>query len=204
MEISTTRELIIGLLTIGGTPDIEKLFDLPDARRQEVVILGSAGMRIVTAGDIVCYTGLCTGMNVSMKNDYNITVLRGQSVSEILISTDPIGYTGIDSPSVVMALSDEGVARRQKIFATLIPGSFIVKEKSVDIPNTRAQVFEVDFKPFKITRQDWALASLAILAKKNQAMTKQMLAFAITSRFNEKVAQIAFQTIDKIYQADTI
>jgi hypothetical protein len=42
-------------------------------------------MRIVTAGDIVCYAGMSTGMNVSMKNDYNITVLRGQSVSEILI-----------------------------------------------------------------------------------------------------------------------
>ena len=30
---------------------IEKQLDIPDATRQEVVILGSAGMRIVTAGD---------------------------------------------------------------------------------------------------------------------------------------------------------
>jgi len=71
-------------------------------------------MRIVTAGDIVCYAGLCAGMNVSMKNDYNITVLRGQSVSEILISPERIGYTGIESPTVVLALSDEGVQRRKK------------------------------------------------------------------------------------------
>jgi len=85
--------------------NIEKKIDLKSYQRQEVVILGSAGMRIVTAGDIVCYSGLCAGMNVSMKNDYNITVLRGQSVSEILISPEKIGYTGIKSPTNLIPLS---------------------------------------------------------------------------------------------------
>ncbi len=183
---------------------VEKQLDIPAYTRQEVVILGSAGMRIVTAGDIVCYAGLCAGMNVSMKNDYNITVLRGQSVSEILISPDPIGYTGIESPSVVLALSDEGVTRRKKIFAALSPDTFVLKEKSVDIPDTEAEVFEVDFKALKVKKQDWALASLGILAKKEKAVTRQMLDFAVKSRFNEKVACIAMETIGKIYEADTV
>lgn len=183
---------------------IEKQMEIPEYTRQEVVILGSAGMRIVTAGDIVCYSGLCAGMNVSMKNDYNITVLRGQSVSEILISPDPIGYTGIESPSVVLALSDEGVARRKKIFAGLSADTFVVREKSVDIPETNASVFDVDFKELKVKKQDWALASLGVLAKKDKAVTRQMLSFAVKSRFNEKVAGIAMETIEKIYEADSI
>ena len=61
------------------------------------------------------------GMNASIKNDYNITVLRDQSVSEILLSPEKIGYTGIESPTVVMALSEEGVQRQQKIFLSLAP-----------------------------------------------------------------------------------
>jgi 2-oxoglutarate ferredoxin oxidoreductase subunit beta len=178
---------------------IEKSFDIADAQRQEVVILGSAGMRIVTAGDIVCYAGISAGMNVSIKNDYNITVLRGQSVSEILLSPEKIGYTGIESPTVVMALSDEGVQRRQKIFKTLDAATVVLKEKSVDIPETPAQVMEIDFKGLKIKKQDWALASLGVLADKEILFSKQMLAFALKSRFSEKVFTLAMETIEKVY-----
>lgn len=180
---------------------IEKQIEIKDYQQQEVVILGSAGMRIVTAGDIVCYAGLCAGMNVSMKNDYNITVLRGQSVSEILISPEKIGYPGIESPSVVLALSAEGVQRRKKIFANLKPETFIVKEKSVDIPETRADVFEIDFKALKIKKQDWALASLGVMAKNEKAVNKEMLDYSLTSYFNEKVYQKARDTIEKIFKA---
>ncbi len=178
---------------------IEKSFDLVDPQRQEVIILGSAGMRIVTAGDIVCHAGIAAGMNVSIKNDYNITVLRGQSVSEILLSPEKIGYTGIESPTVVMALSYEGVQRRQKIFKVLKPSTLVLKEKSVDIPETQARVMEIDFKELKIRKQDWALASLGVLAKKEVLFSKEMLAFALKSRFGEKVYALAMETIEKMY-----
>ncbi len=177
---------------------IEKTFDLDDPKRQEVVILGSAGMRIVTAGDIVCYAGISAGLNASIKNDYNITVLRGQSVSEILLTPDKIGYTGLEAPAVVLALSDEGVARRQKIFAKLTPETFVLKDKSVTIPDTLAQVEEIDFKELKIRKQDWALASLGILAKKELVLTREMLISALKSRFNEKVFHLAMETIGKL------
>ncbi|MBF0469517.1 MAG: 2-oxoglutarate synthase, partial [Desulfamplus sp.] len=130
--------------------DLEKSFNLKDqtalenGRRQESVILGSAGMRIVTAGDMVCYAAISAGLNASMKNDYNITVLRGQSVSELILSSDKIGYAGIESPTIVIAISDEGVQRRKAMFAQLEPSTLLLKEKSVDIPETRAKVVEVD------------------------------------------------------------
>jgi len=182
---------------------IEKKITLQGYQRQEVVILGSAGMRIVTAGDIVCYAGLCAGMNVSMKNDYNITVLRGQSVSEILISPEKIGYTGIESPTIVLALSDEGVQRRKKIFATLKPDTFVLKEKSVTIPETSAEVVEIDFKELKIKKQDWALASLGIMAQKGKAINKETLNHALKTRFNEKLYRIAMETIEKMTSASS-
>ncbi len=178
--------------------EVTKQFDMPDARRHEVVILGSAGMRIVTAGDMVCFAGISGGLNVSIKNDYNITVLRGQSVSEILLSPEKIGYTGIESPTVVLALSDEGVARRQKIFATLSPDTYVLKEASVAIPDTPAQVEEIDFKSMKIKKTDWALASLAVLAKHEIVLNKDMLVFALKSRFNEKLFNLSMETVDKI------
>ncbi|MCP4023438.1 MAG: 2-oxoglutarate synthase [Desulfobacteraceae bacterium] len=165
--------------------------------RQEVVILGSAGMRIVTAGDIVCYAGILSGMNASMKNDYNITVLRGQSVSEIILSPEKIGYTGIEAPSIILALSDEGVQRRIKLFDKLSSETFILKEKSVAIPDVDANILEIDFKEHKVTRQDWALASLAIIASKGIGFNMDMLNIALKERFKPKVLEIAMKTINK-------
>ncbi|MCP3891835.1 MAG: 2-oxoglutarate synthase [Desulfobulbaceae bacterium] len=180
---------------------IENKFTIEKSEQQEVVILGSAGMRIVTAGDIVCYAGMSAGMNVSMKNDYNITVLRGQSVSEILMSPKKIGYAGSKKPSVVLALSDEGVQRRKNIFKTLPASTFVLKEKSVAIPETEAEVYEIDFKEYKVSKPDWALASLGVLAGKEKALTMEMLEFAIRSRFNAKLSEKAMETVKKVIPA---
>ncbi|SLM29429.1 PorB2 [Desulfamplus magnetovallimortis] len=176
---------------------VEKNFDMENPQRQEIVILGSAGMRIVTAGDIVCHAGMAAGFNASMKNDYNITVLRGQSVSELILSPEKIGYAGLESPSIVLALSDEGVDRRKKMFAKLGPDTFLLKEKSVAIPETRASVFEVDFREMKIKKPDWALAALGVIASKNIGITLEMLTYALKAIFKPVVYESAMETIKK-------
>ncbi|WP_321493568.1 thiamine pyrophosphate-dependent enzyme [uncultured Desulfobacter sp.] len=177
---------------------IEKQFEPKEYRRWEIIILGSAGMRIITAGDIICHAGIAAGFHATIKNDYNITVLRGQSVSEILLDPDAIGYTGLESPHVVLALSDEGVTRRKKIFAGLSPDAFVLKEKSVTLPDTLAQVEEIDFKALKIKKPDWALAALGILAKKELVLTTDQLVSAMKSRFSPKVFALAQETLGQL------
>ncbi|HSL62296.1 MAG TPA: hypothetical protein VK885_10935 [Desulfotignum sp.] len=99
---------------------------------------------------------------------------------------------------MVLALSDEGVARRKKIFAALSSETYVLKEASVAIPDTRAQVEEIDFKALKIKKTDWALASLAVLAKHELVLNKDMLVFALKSRFNEIVFNLSMETVKKI------
>jgi len=176
---------------------VEQQVILENPKRDDIVILGSAGMRIVTAGDIVCFAGMVAGLNASMKNDYNITVLRGQSVSELILSPEKIGYAGLETPSIVLALSDEGVQRRKKIFPKLGPDTLVVKEASVTIPETAAEVVTVDYKALKIKRHDWALASLGFLAKRGRGITEEMLIPALKARFNEKVFGMAMETVNK-------
>lgn len=45
---------------------IEKQFEPKENRRWKIVILGHAGMRIVTAGDIVCHAGIAAGFNATI------------------------------------------------------------------------------------------------------------------------------------------
>jgi pyruvate/2-oxoacid:ferredoxin oxidoreductase beta subunit/Pyruvate/2-oxoacid:ferredoxin oxidoreductase gamma subunit len=170
----------------------------PRAGRQEIVILGSAGQRIITAGELLCLAGASAGCHATQKNDYPITVMKGHSVSEVILSDSPVEYTGIEDPSVVIALAAEGINRRKKMLAALSPKCTIVKAAGVELPETLASVLEIDFKAKKIKSPDWALAALAVLAGQNQALSTEMLTEALKLRFRPNVFEMAQAVMKKI------
>lgn len=177
---------------------IEAQFQVPASGRQEVLILGSAGQRIVTAGEILCLAGMTGGWHATLKNDYPITVLRGHSVSEMVLSPQPVGYTGIHRPRVVVALADEGVGRRKNMLARLGNDTLILKAAGVDLPDTGATVQEVDFKAMKIKPVDRALASLALLAGKKLVISLDMLKAALAVRFKPAICRTAEDLVDRV------
>ncbi|WP_372683584.1 thiamine pyrophosphate-dependent enzyme [Desulfosarcina sp.] len=192
------REVAAGLPTPSRPPKIEARFQPPASGRQEVLILGSAGQRIVTAGEIFCLAGMTGGWHATLKNDYPITVLRGHSVSEMVLSPQPVDYTGIERPNVVVALADEGVGRRKKMLTRLGGDTLIIKAAGVTLPETGATVQDVDFKAQKIKTQDWALASLALLAKKERVISMDMLKAALAVRFKKVILETAVELVDRV------
>jgi Pyruvate/2-oxoacid:ferredoxin oxidoreductase gamma subunit len=164
-------------------------FAAPRSGRLEVVILGSAGQRIVTAGELLGLAGITAGLHASQKNDYPITVLRGHSVSELILSRAAIGYTGIEDPAVVIALAQEGVERRRGLFSQLRENALVIKSSAVSLPPCDAEVRAVDFKALKIKSQDWALAALAMVAQTSRVITVEMLRAAVGHRFDGAVRQ---------------
>jgi len=166
--------------------------------RQEIVLLGSAGQRIVTAGELLCLAGASAGLHASQKNDYPITVLRGHSVSEIILSKKDIGFPGIERPSVVLALAVEGVARRKKMLADLPEGTLVIRAEGIEIPPCRADVITFDFKAAGIREPDWALAALALMATRDAGVSMEMLKTAIAMRFKATVQDLATAVVEKI------
>jgi 2-oxoglutarate/2-oxoacid ferredoxin oxidoreductase subunit beta len=152
--------------------------------RCEVLLLGSAGQRINTAGEILCLAAMTAGLHVTQKNDYPITVLRGHSVSEVVISPTTIGYTGIQAPRAVLALSAEGTARRREIFAMLHRNALIISGKGLSLPQTQARVQIVDFKALGFKSSHWSLAGLACLARNGGIISKEMLNAALAYRYH--------------------
>ena len=165
---------------------IKSTFPSPVTDRCDILLLGAAGQRINTAGEILCLSAMSGGMYVTQKNDYPITVLRGHSVSELVFSSSPGGYTGIKKPHIVLALSAEGVARRENVFSMLDTDCLVIKAENLDIPENHSEVIEIDFKSLGIGSADWALASLKILAAKGFPITEEMLDTGLTSRFSGK------------------
>jgi len=170
----------------------------PQEDRQEIVVLGSAGQRVITAGELLCLAGAAAGCHATQKNDYPITVMKGHSVSEVILSDTKIEYTGIEDPSVIIALAPEGVSRRKAMLASLSPGSVVIRAVGVELPDCPATVIDVDFKAHKIKSQDQALAALAVLSRQNKVLTMEMLTAALNLRFDKKVFEAAMTVIKKM------
>ena len=184
--------------TAADPVSVEKQFDPPQTGRQEVILLGSAGQRILTAGEILCLAGLSAGLQTTQKNEYNITVLRGPSISELVLSTDTIGFTGIDRPSVVIALSQEGIERRKSLFEQFDENTLIIHVPGVTLPPSQAKIQQADLKSQKIKPADWAIAAIAILAKQNRVLTLAMLQAALKIRFKDKVLKDTQDLVSRV------
>jgi 2-oxoglutarate/2-oxoacid ferredoxin oxidoreductase subunit beta len=167
-----------GLETTEGQ-GIEACFAPPVRERREIVLLGAAGDRIISAGGLLAQAAILGGMHVTQKNDYDITVMRGPSVSELILSPEPILYTGVERPDVIVALALEGVARKRELFAKMSPAGRVLLAKGVEIPQTAAGITEIDFKGQGFKRTERALAALVLLARTGDPITFEMLERAL-------------------------
>ncbi len=170
----------------------------PSNARWEIMILGDAGQRVQTAGEILCLAGMSAGLRVTQKNDYHITVLRGPSISEIILSPDEIDFTGITKPGVILAIGQAGVNTRQKVFRQLDPQAMIIQTPGVDLPTVSGSIHLADFKDLGIKREDWSLAALMVLARLGTVLHKDMLRSAIQARFKSTALESALALFEKV------
>lgn len=73
------------------------------------VIAGTAGEKVQLSSYLLMRAGILCGLHATQKNDNPVTQGSGFSLSEVVISSDDIFYTGIDVPDVVVIASAEGL-----------------------------------------------------------------------------------------------
>jgi len=78
------------------------------AKEMRLVVAGTAGERVQSAAALFCRTALAAGLYSTQKNDNPVTQGTGFSLSEICLSRQPIEYTGMESPDVILVVSEEG------------------------------------------------------------------------------------------------
>ena len=164
----------------------ETIFEPTVRKRREVVFLGSAGQRVITAGGLLARAAILAGMNVSQKNDFHITVMRGPSVTELIVSPQVITYTGVEQPQVIIALAHEGVRRCWELFEKMKKGGQIILAAGVEIPPSHGEILEVDFKAGGIKKKEMALAALYLVAQRRDPITAEMLEEALKRTFKGK------------------
>jgi Pyruvate/2-oxoacid:ferredoxin oxidoreductase gamma subunit len=108
-------------------------------RRREICLAGSAGQRIRSAAGVIGELCVAGGLFVAQQDDFPITVRKGHSIANLIVSPEPILYAGLDEPDVVILLSGEGAARVGDLSA--VPECCtILADEGLAIPAGRANV----------------------------------------------------------------
>ena len=63
---------------------------------------------------------------------------------------------------------------------------------------SRARVRPIDLRKQKIKSQDWALACLAVLAKRNRVITMDMLTAALAARFKGDALSTSLELVQRV------
>jgi pyruvate/2-oxoacid:ferredoxin oxidoreductase beta subunit len=171
--------------------------------RKEIIILGGAGQRIITAGELLAVAGIGSGLNATQKSDYPITVLRGHSVTEIVLQDREVNFSGIENPDIIIAISEQGVNRRKDLFKNLSDKTVVIKSKDLEIDEINiknTKVIDLYFKELKIKSTDRALGTLASLAAMGDIIDLNMLKRAIEFQFKgkDKIIDSSMAIINKV------
>ena len=84
-------------------------YDSKLTEKVRIIIVGSAGQSIQTACTIFGASAIISGLYSTQRNTNPITKQSGYSISETIISLEPIEYTGIIVPDFLIILSKNGL-----------------------------------------------------------------------------------------------
>lgn len=107
-------------------------------RRWSILVAGAAGQKIRSLATLLGGGAIMSGLYSTQKDDYPITVRTGHSAAEIILSPEPIDFTGIEVPDVVLLISEEGVRHVGKKLKTYPPETRVYVDAglaaSIDTP----------------------------------------------------------------------
>jgi len=137
-------------------------FKIQDSKALHIVIAGTAGERVQSSAALLCRAALSSGLYTTQKNDNPVTQGSGFSLSEICLSPQPILYTGMEDPDVVIAVSQDGwnELKTNGTLAALTPATLLVLDSEIEIENPTGRVLSQPFRR-DATPKRAALAAIA-------------------------------------------
>ncbi|HEX5630828.1 MAG TPA: thiamine pyrophosphate-dependent enzyme [Acidimicrobiia bacterium] len=131
------------------TLPVEHPAGLTDTRR--VLVAGSAGAKVRSAARLIGEAAIRSGLWVTQRDDYPVTVKTGHSVSEVTLSPEPLAPVGGGIPDVVVIASADGMAKVRGALGRMSAAGLVVTIPEFGDLSTPARVLVVD--PAQATRR---------------------------------------------------
>lgn len=154
-----------------------------------LILAGTAGERVQTAASLLCQSAMLAGLEVTQKNDNPVTQGTGFSVSEVILNSEEILFTGIEEPDAVLVVSADGVAelRRTGVFARVTPETLVLADNELSLPELPAPVRRFSFRKSTGAKLA-ALAAVASWLDATRVLPMDALWAALELRFGAEAA----------------
>lgn len=110
-----------------------------------ILISGSAGEGIQLAATILSKASVRSGLSVSQKGSYPVTVGVGFSTAEINLSPRNILFHGIHIPDVAIITSEDGLAHNRYRIGLMKTGILFI-DNTLEVPETNAKIIVSNFR----------------------------------------------------------
>lgn len=144
---NTTRSLI------SEKHSIKPQFKAKVKNRYGILLAGSAGGGVQSAGKLLANAGISAGLHSTMKGEYPITIGTGFSVAEVILSQKTINYTGLENPDLAIIITEDGL---EKIKNRLSDQTLILADTKLNLLGFN-NVTQMDF--VKLGRKKGAVLS---------------------------------------------
>jgi 2-oxoglutarate/2-oxoacid ferredoxin oxidoreductase subunit beta len=113
--------------------------------RLSLILAGSAGEGVQSTAEILARAAISSGLSVTKKGSYPVTVGVGFSLAELIVSTEEIDYTGISSIDAALVTSRDGLERGMPKIAAMDSGT-VYMDSSLETPDSSARFVLRDYR----------------------------------------------------------
>ncbi|HAQ37583.1 MAG TPA: hypothetical protein DCX89_02265 [Saprospirales bacterium] len=153
---------------------IPRMFGSKIHQRLGIVLAGSAGGGVQSAAMLLAKAGTLSGLHSTMKGEYPVTVGTGFSIAEVILSTEPVHYTGLNKPDVLIIVSEDGLSVAKHLINKNV---LVLADDKLDV----SQYPEVISMPFvqEAGKRGAALSGLSEWIRRSGMLELQSLVEAI-------------------------
>jgi len=162
---------------IEASPTLPCRFTSSLDRSFRLVVAGSAGAKVRSSTRLLATAAVLSGLWVSQRDDYPVTVKTGHSLSELVLSPEEIHYTGITRPDALVLLSEPGRKKAARYLAKMGPDDVVFALPELAGVESRARVVVVDPASFpsRLAKTHLVLATLAAAVRRLGLLTPEAL-----------------------------
>ncbi|HJM46772.1 MAG TPA: thiamine pyrophosphate-dependent enzyme [Candidatus Marinimicrobia bacterium] len=157
-----------------------------------IVLAGAAGQKVVSAGNLLASAATLSGLWTSRRADFPITIQTGFSVAEVVISPEPVLYSGIVKPDVAALIAPEGKAKIARLTKTMKKSDTIYFAEGLGDVESSAKQYPLEFpnSAQKDIRKNISALTAGYLAKQLKLFPFEALKEAVRKIQKPKIAEI--------------
>lgn len=155
----------------------------------DILLAGSAGMKIISAAGGLAKAAILSGLWVSEKDDYPVTVQTGHSTSILKLSAEKIDYLGTSKPDAVIVVSADGFSKAKVWFDKLGKEDVVVVDKNLPEFKTKAKVCRIDLNAPGLTKTNKIIAAIAFLLKETDIIKPDAYKKVLEKISDEKIRE---------------